>query len=258
MYQKFVANNLSINNIKRSITVNFSFDVDEDTINNKSLYVTKANDKKLIRCAYKVDGDTVTLIFDTDFEVNEIYTLYATYRILSVTGEKLATETIRNFSIESNIDSICSITSPADHEDIKNLKFTWQETPGKSGVLANSFYLEIAPDVHFFRPILQTSIHDQNFFEAKQLESARQYFVRVRSQNDSSDYGNWSEPVTFTWTAPVDSNEEDDDIINVKPLEIISRPDEGITPKSSFIFEFDKEIDSASLEDSIKLFRKDW
>ena len=257
MFQKFVANNLNIDNVKRSITVNFSLDVDEDTINTQSLYVTKARDNKIIRCKYKVNGDTVTLIFDTDFEVNETYTLYATYRILSVTGEKLATETVRNFSIGSNVDSSCKIIAPANHEDIKTVRFEWEEIPGKSGILANSFYLEVAPDVQFFRPILQTEVKNQTFFEAKTLEPARQYFVRVRSQADTENYGNWAEKVTFTYTAPIQEQDDGDDIIYVKPLEILSRPDDGITPKRSFVFEFDKDIDSASLETGIRLFRRD-
>jgi hypothetical protein len=258
MYQKFVTTQLHIDKVNRAVSVDFTFDVDEDTIDNRSLFVTKENDMNLIKCKYHVDGSVVTILFDKDFDVNQTYTLYATRKILSVTGEKLNLETVRSFCIESNVDSECRITNPANHEDIKTLEFGWEEIKGKSQKLVNSFFIEIAPDAHFFRPLLQTEVVGRKTFKIHKLEQCRQYWVRVRSQLNTEDYSNWSEPVTFTYTAPKEEIEEDDDIIYIKPLEILSRPTEGTTPKHSFIFEFDKDIDPVSLEDNIKLFRKDW
>ncbi len=257
MYQRFVTTQLHIDKINRSVSIDFTYDVDEDTVDTRSIFVTKENDLNLIKSKYHVNGSAVTVIFDEDFEVNQTYTLYVTKKVLAVTGDPLALETVRNFSIESSVDSTCQITSPANHEDIKILKFSWKEIKGKSKKLTNAFYLEIAPDAHFFRPLLQTEIVGHKTFEVQRLEQCRQYWVRVRSQSGPDDYGNWSEPVTFTYTAPIDDTNDDDDIIYIRPLEIISRPDEGTTP-ANFIIEFDKDIDPASLEDNIKLFRKDW
>lgn len=258
MYQKFVTTQLHIDKVNRAVSIDFTYDVDEDTVDNRSIFVTKEKDMNLIPCKYHVDGSVVSLIFDKDFDVNQTYTLYATRKILSVTGTKLALETCRNFSIESTVDSDCKITNPANHEDLKILRFEWQEIAGKSEKLTNAFYIEIAPDAHFFRTLLQSEITGQNFFEVNKLEQCRQYWVRVRAQANADDYGNWSEPVTFTYTAPKEEIENDEDIIYISPLEILSRPDEGMTPQHSFLFEFDKDLDPASLEDSIKLFRKDW
>ena len=71
-----------------------------------------------------------------------------------------------------------------------------------------------------------------------------------------NDYGNWSEPVTFTFTNPIQKDEEDDDIIFVKDLELISKACDGTTPKS-FILEFDQELDPDSIDiDDIILLRR--
>ena len=152
----------------------------------------------------------------------------------------------KSFIINSPVDSSIEILAPVDYEEMEALMLNIRELPGESGRLTSVYRVQVATDVTFLDVVLEEVFKERSKISLK-LPPRQQYFLRVRAENDESDIGNWSERRTFTLLAPKKSDIVDDEIIFEEDFHIVGYPENGHTPKS-FLFEFDDEIDPASID----------
>ena len=248
MYQKFTADELIIDQQNNCVVLTFTYDLDPDTINEKTIYITEAKQKILpmIEMDRIVDGQEVKLIFKEDAKVNTEYEIHATEGIRSIVGDSIAFEYERTFIIKSIVDSAVEILSPVNYEEPRNfIDIKLEEKKGHSKKLFNSYRVQISSDFNFIDILWENMILKQEF-SVKEIDEAQQYFMRARSEKDEF-HGNWSHPVTFTYQGTQRIKEDDFEPVLEQPFEIIGYPENGTTP-SSFIFEFPDEIDPDSFD----------
>lgn len=262
MYQKFTVEELRIHEEGNRIILGFTLDLDEDTVNDSTVYITETNKNQqpIIKTAIKAEGKQAILEYK-DLKVNTDYEIHATRDIQSITEDTLDIEYIGSFHIESTVDSIVKIISPSDYEEVKELYVVLSEIAGQSEKLFNNFDIQIATDVRFDDVILETSIYDKNQYGVSSLKPAprNQYYIRARATNNN-DKGNWSPKITFTTKTNTknsdDNNSTDEFPVFVSDLKLVGYPENGETP-NSFILEFDQDIDPNSFDpDSFILIRK--
>ena len=248
MYQKFTPDELIVDQANNCVTLTFTYDVDEETVNDKTIYITEAKQKiqPMIEMDRYVDGSEVKLVFKDSMLVNVEYELHATKDILSIVGDVPAFEYERTFIVKSKVDSNVKIISPVDYEEQKESIFVkLEEIEGPSKKKFNQFYIEIAADFNFIDILWKANIQDTEVF-IKEIDPAKQYYIRARSDTEE-EHGNWSKPVTFTYQYTGKIKHDDFEPILEKEFKIIGYPENGVTPKS-FILEFPDEIDPDSFD----------
>lgn len=260
MYQNFTVTSLKVDETNHCVVAVFSYDIDKESINKTSVYITEssAEEQPVLDTTYSVDGQVVKIMYP-DFKVNIQYTFYATKSVKSITDENLEIEYVRNFSIRSSVDSIALVISPIEYEEITDtLSIKLQEEPGKSGKTYGSFRVQIASDV-LFQDLIYDSTSDKSDFVLNKdsIKKSGQYYLRARIERSMFAHGNWSKTSTFTANYQSIQKKEDSDLetssqesdnedpIFVNDLNLVAYPENGTTPKS-FIFEFDADIDPKS------------
>ena len=263
MYQRFTVDKFLLHAKQNEIVLTFTLDVDEDTINNGSIYITesKVGMQPILLSSedaeYSADGRMVTIHY-SELSVNSAYEIHATKKVESIMGDALEVEFVKEFVIPSSVDSTVTILSPADYEAVDDLVLRLEEKEGPSKKLFGKFHIQVASDVNFLDVIMDTSIDGKTEATFSSLKDANQYFLRARAY-DGDDQGNWSAPVTFTrkknLTPPnggvkPEPEEPDDDFPKiVEDLELITKPENGVTP-TSCLFEFDSDLDEESIQAS--------
>ncbi len=271
MYQKFTVESVRVVEADHAIKIGVTFDVDEDSVTDSSVYVTlKGVLKPIIMSRVTVDGPTVTLEYES-LNVNTDYEVVITNAVRSIMDDELAIEFKKKIRLISRVDSTVNITTPVDYEEFEQPKFIYTEVPGKSGKKFDRFRLQIASDYGFLNVIYDTIIEGRNEITLTNLKPSLQYYARVRVEASDTERGNWSEHRTFiikgepepdyTEHEPAKGEKQDeltdDDAIFEDDFEIIGYPENGVTPNGSFIIEFDGDIDTSSIDISnIVLTRK--
>ncbi len=273
MYQKFTVESVRVVEADHAINIGFTFDVDEDSVTDTSVYVTqKGTLKPIIMSRVTVDGPTVTLEYES-LNVNTDYEVVVTKDVKSIMDDELAIEFRKKIRIISRVDSTVNITTPVDYEELEQPQFAYVEVPGKSGKKFDRFRLQIASDYGFLDVIYDTVIEGRSEVTIAGLKPSPQYFSRVRVEAGTNERGNWSEPRTFTLKGEPepdytehdepkqDSKKEksavEDEAFFEDDFEIVGYPENGVTPNGSFIIEFDGDIDTSSIDISnIVLTRK--
>lgn len=263
MYQRFTVDKFLLHARQNEIVLTFTLDVDEDTINNASIYITesKAGMQPILLssedAAYSVDGRAVTIHY-SELGVNSAYEIHVTKKVESIMGDSLEVEFVKEFTIPSSVDSTVSVLSPADYEAVDDLVLRLEEKEGSSKKLFQKFQVQVASDVNFLDIILDTTLDGKTEATFSALKEASQYFLRTRAC-DGDDRGNWSAPVTFTRKKnltppnggvkpePEDADDGFPEII--EELELIAKPENGVTP-ASFLFEFDSDLDEEKIQAS--------
>lgn len=264
MYQKFTVRDIQVNESENTILITFTYDIDEDSVDDRSISVreTKDEQKPLVFDKILVQGHSVVLHYE-DIKVNTEYQISVDKKILSIMGDELAYKFEKTLLITSDVDSSVEILSPANFEQVDSLTVKLKEQPGSTNKeKVNRYKIQIAFDHGFLNILHETVITDQETITLSDLKKSHQYFLRARAEKDDKSYGNWSNVVTFSLkgneekeseTDPVD---EDDDPVFEDDLEIIGYPENGITPKS-FLIEFDKDLDTSLIDlDNFILTRK--
>lgn len=253
MYQKFAVSEVRPDESNNCVHVVFTLDVDDETVNDCSIFLTDnahTQDAELVKSKLSVDGKVVTLDVG-EFKVNTVYELHVTKEISSVVGNVIDHGYKKSFVIKSPVDSTVEITSPVDYEEVESFNLKVKELPGESGRLTSSYRVQVATDVTFLDIELEQVFRDKKEI-AFELAPRHQYFLRVRAENDEGDVGNWSEHRTFTKLGAEkkqsSDNVSDDDIVFEDTLQIVGYPENGVTPKTSFLLEFDDEIDPATID----------
>lgn len=255
MYQKFNATTIDIDRIRKSVHIDFSYDVDEDTINSKTVYVYKNKNGDIVSTQCIVEGTSVNLSFTNDMEPNTEYVIVVTKEVASITGENVYTAVKKTFTVDSSVTSRVAINSPSNYEELADkVALSWNEIAGDDNKTCETFLVQIASDNLFFNVLLESEVNNKTSVTFGTVKDAEQYFVRVRAQKSQEDFGAWSDIITFTLIKTA-TNKNDDEAIFQKAMEVLTIPEQGQTPES-FIIEFDAEIDVSSVEDSIILIRK--
>lgn len=252
MYQKFAVSEIIPDDANNCVKIVFSLDIDDETINDCSVFLTDnahAPNSELVKAKLSVDGRTVTINVK-EFKVNTTYEVHVTKDVKSIVGNIIDHGFKRCFIIKSPVDSTVEITAPVDYEEVESLNLKIKELPGESGRLTSRYRAQVSNDVNFLDIELEEVFSDRQEIVFK-LAPRSQYFIRVRAENDIGDVGNWSEHRTFTLLGTDQDKDgllNDDDIIFEDDLHIIGYPENGYTPKTKFLLEFDDEIDPASID----------
>lgn len=269
MYQKFTVSQVFVNEAENNIKVTFTYDIDEDTVDNSSIYIIEAEteNQRIIETDKTVEQSTVTLYYG-DLELNKTYQIVVKKDVKSVMGDELDIEYIKTFVLRSDVDSIVTIISPSQHEEIDTLNIKLEESPGKNKKLFNRYRIQISGD-HGFLKIFSETVTEKKEIKLSVQKDSPQYFIRARAEKDENHYGNWSDKISFIITKANQSSQKDDrhdnhdsidddeDYAFEDDFEIIGYPENGATP-SSFIIEFAEDIDpdSIHIEDLILTRKK--
>lgn len=259
MYREFTVQNISTNTKEKTIFVEFSMDVQENSIDDSTIQLVDKSTKEIKNYRILVSGKTATLILNEWPAPNAEYIINIS-DILNVLGESLVRSERKKITFESAILSDIVITYPADNEIVNAILVKWTESTINGSEAINSFYLEISSEASFYNVLSSTLVTDSAQVEMPKLDNG-QYFIRCRAQKEDS-YGEWSETVTFlmgdSHTDPESTYSEGDleDAVFIDELKIISTPDNGKTPVS-FIIEFNGDIDLESLS-NITIIRRDY
>lgn len=232
---KFVVLDIRANLKEQSVFIDFSLDVDEDSISADKIYLINQKTKSIAPFSIVVDGKTIQLKL-LDWAIpNDKYSLIVEAGITSIVDNAIDSSIIQDIVFESEVVSDILILEPYNYQVYRDtVDLSWKEI--SAGNHTNSFYVEISNDTAFHNIIhksvidLNDSVKDtDNDFVFKTslapLKEYGQYYIRMRAQN-SDGYGKWSNVITFDSlekkvVIPEKSNEEnkdpDADIDNTDP-----------------------------------------
>jgi hypothetical protein len=260
MYQEFNVLSISTSLLEKKVSIEFSLDVNEDTVTLDSLVLVEKATSTIVNTRILVDRNVVQLEL-VDWPIpNTEYLIKVQKGIASIVDDELPDSLQRNVIFESEITSVVEVLSPADYQELTELSVSWKETQIRTSEnLVHSYYLEIATENAFYNVLRKTEVHNADSITLAGLPNG-QYYLRIRVQKDGQ-YGQWSDIVTFvvngesSTPGPVyDDGEEDDGPIFEDELVVLSVPVNGETPKS-FLIEFDEELDVDSIQDIVIIRR---
>ncbi len=259
MYQEFSIIKISTSLIEKKIEINFSLDVDEDTATLDTLILVEKETSKIVDTNISVSRNVVQLELVNWPTPNKEYMIKIQKGITSIVDDILPDSLQRSLVFKSEITSVVEVQSPADHEEIDELSISWNEKQVRpSENLVHSYYLEISTDNAFYNVVKKTEVVDKNKITLSSISNG-QYYLRVRAQKDKQ-YGQWSDVVTFIVSEnskpsePIYDDEDNEDPVFEEDLRTITVPVNGETPES-FLFEFDDEIDTDSIQDIVIIRR---
>lgn len=259
----------------KSIFIECSLDVDEDTVSSANVVLLNKTANTVELFEPEVDGHIIQLKLKSDPQPGDSYTILIQSGIESVVGDKLDGAMMRDLVFESEVVSEIEIASPANFEKIGKLKLVWKEV-GNS--LTNESEWQVAKENGFYNICYQTKVQGAESVELPNLPDG-QYYFRGRAVK-GEDYGRWSEVRTFLYhaeeeicpappeetTDPIDEDPTkiETPVDNGDPLIIVEQedltlddsPKSGVTPKEAFTFAFNEDIDLANAE--IRVYRSDF
>lgn len=280
MYNEFSITGITHSLANKNIILETNFKLDPDSINMTTVKVKHNVTGKMQDYSLSVDKTKKNIVI----EFNQMPTPNTGY-LVSVTDIKDALErTLKNYLNQTvifeatDVKHKVAITKPFSGEAIENniIEVNIKATPEHDIDSINGYYYEIASDVAFCNPMtLLSSSSSVTFTDVP----TGQCFIRCRVQdiNDTSIFGEWSEPISFiALNSGCDNPEHDNQIttsteensiiedllsleevlVDVGPIKIERIPGNGKTA-SSFYIVFDKDIDPSSVPDKIVAYRRD-
>lgn len=257
MHQEFRINTIATDLRNKTITVDFAFDVDIETINDDTIQIIHRDTRELMEYTFEANCRTVTITLCSWPLPNQEYILKID-NLKNVVGETLTAGIRKKIAFESSVCSTVQITQPAYNEVVDTTQIAWVENlADTSHEYVNSYYVEISTENNFHNLIQHTNVIGRQAVQFPDLAKG-QYFVRCRAQQDEQ-YGYWSETISFIVdeepSVPDSVFEDDDEPIFLEDIQLIASPENGVTPETILI-EFDCEIDSDFL-DNIVVIRKE-
>lgn len=276
MYKEFCITGIKESIANKTITVetNFKLDKKSVTLSNVNLKVNSTGE--LVDYSLIAENKNIIIQFKDWPSPNVEYYLSIT-NITDALDRPVKQPFSQIVIFESAIKQKIAFIKPTCDEAIKsnvlevNVKATPEDEPVKG------YYYEIASDVAFCDPIKKIP-SAENTIQVTDLPYG-QSFIRARVQDleDSTSYGEWSEPISFvminnkcecdpennTCNCIEEDNPFIDDILSidtvledVAPIELIGIPANGMT-KDSIYLVFDKEINPSSVPKTIIAYRRD-
>lgn len=254
MDYNFCINEVTTSLYTKSITINTSFDIDPESVNDSTIKFNEFSSKNLVDYKLEVEGKSIILTLLDWPKPNQEYLLIVN-GIKNILGNDLQSGTKRKITFESGITSNISLIHPSYDEVISDLRLEWEEKlVDESAQLVNSYYLEIATENAFNNIIRNTKVQNANTINLADINNG-QYYVRIRAEK-LNEYGPWSEVSTFIVdsvsnnTIPEPELNQEYDQIYVPEIGIELKPENGTTP-TSFIIRFNREIDPNSINNIV-------
>lgn len=259
MYQEFSVTTIDIDKATKRIAIGFTNEIDPDSINPKTLYISTGDNGDVVKIKWKVEGYTLYVDVVEEITPNLSYYLFITTDVLNAMGENLVNRCKQEFIIETDVRNSCEILSPVYDEkfDTNDVTISLSEILySDESQKENSFYVQVSSD-WMFENIVTESVFTDRSSAKVHVDKTGQIFIRARVQKDEENYGEWSAPVSIYMGSDEDdsTDDTDDDPIFFRELEIISAPEQGETPRS-FIIEFDSEVDEKSIENAILILKR--
>ena len=259
MYQEFSVTTIDIDKATKRIAVGFTNEIDPDSINPKTLYISTGDNGDVVKIRWSVEGHALYVDIVDEIVPNLSYYLFITTDVLNAMGENLTNRCKQEFVIKTDVRNSCEILSPIYDEkfDVNDITITLAELLySDESNEENSFYVQVSSDWMFENIVTESTFTDRNSAKVH-VDKTGQIFIRARVQKDKENYGEWSAPVSIYIGSDENSytDDIDDDPIFFQELEIISSPEQGETPKS-FIIEFDSEVDEKSIENAILILKR--
>lgn len=268
MYGEFSLITIDTLLLERKIVITTNMDLDKNKIDQAVIEVYERQTKTPLIFNYEFANKKL-IINLLDWPIPNSEYIIGVKNIHSVTGETL--ENIkRRIAFPSGVISKAKLLSPSMFEKVKSLDVKIDEIADDAKDLVGSYFIEVSTDNAFINNVIST------FTTSKEItlepKSIGQYYIRIRPEirnnNTVSDYGVWSETITFIYkevktdVPPEMDNEylpdyedetdnEDDPIVILDDFEIINHPGQGESPQDGFVFEFNMDIDEFSLDDII-------
>lgn len=255
---------------QKSVFIECSLDIDEDTIDANSIIILDKTKSTIELYDSEVDGHLIQARLKNDPQPGDKYTILVQDTIKSIVGDKLEEAIFREIAFDSEVTSDVNILSPANFEKVHATKISWEE---KGEHPVNSFDVQVAKENVFYNIVTSSKVTGQTEVEFPDLPDG-QYYVRCRAAK-GDDYGRWSNVITFLYSAPettpeppTDDKEKDPTIVDppsddgsliiddVVELTLDEPPTNGVTPKDSFTFAFSEDINIDDAE--IKVYRSDF
>lgn len=262
MYQGFSVTSIHPNFGESMIEINTSFDIDPSSVNESTIQLFSKAHRTDSNIDFVVNGKKILVLIKEDIIPNTSY-IVRIAGIKTVIGDELESGIRRTITFDSMVKEIPYIVTPANNEEIVDLKVTLKamlEDKEFETIENKTYFIQIAKDVAFINLVLETSTPESTI-NLKDIE-AGQYYIRARVESmigSKKEHGKWSETITFISLkglvpdSPCD--EEDDGPIFIQDIDIVTYPQNGETPESILI-EFSGEIDPDSI-DKIIVIRRD-
>jgi len=195
MDYNFCINEVTTNLYTKSITINTSFDIDPESVNELTVKLNEFSSKNLVNYQLETTGKSIVLTLHDWPEPNQSYLLIVN-GIKNILGSDLQSGIKRKIIFVSGITSNISLIYPAYDEVISDLKLEWEEKlVDDNSQLAYSYYIEIATENAFNNIIRNTKVQNANIVNLSDINNG-QYYVRIRAEK-LNEYGPWSEVSTF-------------------------------------------------------------
>lgn len=252
MYQKFDILGINTSLADKKVYIECTLDVDEASVTANTITLTRSGSSYICDYDVTVNGTVIELTLKDWPVPNLEHLLVVQTGIMSVIDEPLSAALKRKITFASGVTSTVTVTSPSNYEEISALNLTWVEKAADVSLgLVNSYYLEIATENAFYNVVRATTVYGKNDISLTGLPSG-QYYVRVRAQDGSDQYGRWSELITFVVKAaaavtPPPAEGDDDESIYEEGLLVTTLPANGETP-STFLLEFSEILDTSGIE----------
>ena len=253
MLIKFSIIGIETSLLEKKIVVDFNKDIDPITVNKNTIELINRNLRQIVEAEYEVVDKQIIITLIDEPIINEEYMLNIKASIASIAGDLLAAAISQRIVFKSIIQNTVIITAPIDHELVEDVYLKWEETKENNSLPdVNQYLIEISDDNTFFNIKIRSVIKDRHEIKLSDNLSNGQYYARIRIQTDS-DYGRWSEPVTFI----LKKKDPEEDIIFEEDFEILNQSENGIE-MNYFLFEFDADIDVDLFDkDNITIIRRD-
>jgi hypothetical protein len=183
------------------ITVQFSVDMEEDTIN-KDTFIVMSEDNNYVPGEIIYENQVATFIPNNEFLIDTTYNVTlkgslledADYIIEDVVGNNLPEDYTFQFTTttEKPLEAP-TITSP-EHKtivDVNELEISWTAIYN-----ADNYDVEICDDKRFENIVYATNVTSTSI-KPYGLDSTKEYFVRVRAQSQTVAGGDWSKVNAF-------------------------------------------------------------
>lgn len=259
MFQEFTVTAIDINKATKRISVGFSNDIDPDSLNPKTLYISTGDNGDVVKIKWSVDGYVLIVDILDEIVPNLEYYLFITTDVTNAMGEKLKTRVKQSFIYESSVRNRCRILSPVQNEEFSknDIEIRLDEVLNTDDSdLVNCFRVQIAKDWLFENIIASPNLVQRDTVTLN-IKSSGQVYIRARVESNEKNYGVWSDTIVIDINGEddEDTSEDGEGPVFYQDIEIISEPEQGETPKS-FIIEFDSEIDEKVIEDSVLLLKR--
>ena len=143
MHNEFTVNEIITEIRNKTISINFAYDLDPNSINETTIQIKKRGSTECIEYNANVEGRTVNVVLLNWPQPNEEYILRIE-KLKNIIGDVLATSVRRKITFESSICSTVNIISPSFNELISELSIKWKEVlADETHQYVNSYLLEI-------------------------------------------------------------------------------------------------------------------